>query len=83
MTNLNHAMFRQDLSKHLNAIKRTCRRWGIPELSTCLTLILRDPANHEMSLVLTDEENPQDAYRVATQIEQRGIPEANAPTERA
>lgn len=67
---LNHALFRQDLARHVDEIKRLCKTWGVPQLATHVTLILRDPTNDHMSFVLTNEAAVADAYRVAQMLEQ-------------
>src|SRR5262245_36490862 len=69
---LNHAMFRQELAQHVDAIKRLCAEWGIPRLGTHVTLILRDPANDHLSFLLTDEATLAEPFRVARLLEQEG-----------
>ena len=71
---LNHAMFRQELARRVDGIKRLCAKWGVPQLGTHVTLILRDPANDAMSFVLTDEATVADAYRVAQLLEEGPAP---------
>lgn len=69
--NLNKALFRQEISTHLKAIERICQRWGVPALATKMTLILRDPENAEMSLVLTSEDDHADAVRALLYLADR------------
>lgn len=70
--NLNHALFRQALARRVDGIKHLCQQWGVPQLATHVTLILRDPANDAMSFVLTDEVTVVDAMRVARLLEEEG-----------
>ena len=65
-----HPILRQEIEKHLTDVRHLCKKWGVPALGTKLTLILRDPANDEMSLVYTDEEDCSESFRVARKLVQ-------------
>ena len=85
--NLNRAMFHLALARRVDSIKRLCKTWGIPELGSRVTLILRDPTNDAMSFVVTDETTLADAYRVARHLEVEhgvadGIPQTEAAVQR-
>jgi len=67
---INHLLFRHAMAQHVDGIKRLCQQWGIPQLATHVTVILRDPTNDTMSFVLTDEASVADAYRVARRLEE-------------
>jgi hypothetical protein len=71
--NLNHALFRQELAQHVDAIKALCAEWGIPQLGTRVTLILRDPTNDHLSFLLTDEPDLAEPFRVGRVLEREGL----------
>lgn len=64
------AQFRAEVADQLTRITHLCATWGIPQLATHVTLILRDPTDDAMCLLLTDEASVMDAARVAQQLEQ-------------
>jgi hypothetical protein len=70
--NLTPALFRQAISKRIDGLKRLCTQWGIPSLGTKVTIIMRDPANDDMSLVQTDEEDLEEVIRVVRRLVQKG-----------
>ena len=67
---LTHALFRQEIARHLAAIKRICHRWGVLEVSTCMTLMLREPRNAAMSAVWSAETDLAEACCVARKLAQ-------------
>lgn len=71
MISLNASIFRQDVAKRLDAIARLCKRRGVPMVKQ--TLILRDPDNDDMSLLLTNEDTLEEAFRVARKLEGEGL----------
>ena len=70
---LNHVLFKADITTHLDAIRRVCRRWGIPRLGINITVILRDPANDNMAFVLSDEGDLTEALRIIAKLQQESI----------
>ena len=62
--------FREEVADKLVDIEDIAKRYGLPQMNK-LTLIVRDPANPGMSVVLSNEgseENMYAAFEVARQI---------------
>lgn len=70
MISLAASAFRQELAKRLASIERLCKQRGVP--MTKQTLILRDPDNDNMSLVLTNEDSLEQAWRIVCYLEGNG-----------
>lgn len=51
-----HDDFALEIEDHLEAIRATCERWGMPELGAHLTLILRDPGDPQNALIAGAED---------------------------
>jgi len=49
----NFDLFKLDVIEYLDKIEAKCKRWGVP--MSKITLIMRDPDNDEMFVVLSTE----------------------------
>lgn len=57
----------------MDALKQLCQEWGVPQLATCVTLLLRDPENDNMSFLLTDDADLEGMYRVLRHLQREGL----------
>lgn len=70
---INHTLFKAKIVKHLEAIKRVCKQWGCEEVALNITLIMRDPGNDDMSLIITDEADVSEICRIVEHLSKVGL----------
>ena len=61
--------FKLDVIEHLDKIESKCKRWNFP--MSVITLIMRDPNNDEMFIVLTTETTDGLKHAVSLALKQQ------------